>query len=399
MSRGKMTQATRRLDVPEICYNGDKTILEYVFPDHTRYLMRSKTKVVDFIPETVNDCPIWDSFMWDGLDGSREEDIKMMILKPVAMFENPFFKSPHKLVLCDFWVTPDKPSVINTRYSCKQTMDRLVYDPVTGHRPLLPHDPWFGIEQEYFVANPDGTPVNYHPNQSHYRVICAAIGLDNDMGVGIERQLSDRHVLACVYAGVNIGGSTRENYPSQWEYQIGPCPGETIGDHLHISRYILQRLAEMFGLHISFNPAPVPGTPIMAGGHINFSTRKMREKGGIRFIRHAIQLLANSYDEPLLRFYDPSLTEENKDRLKNTLCTWHPQNQFVCRVGDKQYASVRIPTLVDQNNCGYFEDRRPSSKVDPYAAAEGLVRACIFGEFLKPGNEHLKDLTFWDSEP
>lgn len=51
---GKMTQATRRLDVPEICYNGDKTILEYVFPDHTRYLMRSKTKVVDFIPETVN---------------------------------------------------------------------------------------------------------------------------------------------------------------------------------------------------------------------------------------------------------------------------------------------------------------------------------------------------------
>ena len=41
------------LMVPDISYNGDRTILEYVFTDHTRYNMCSKNKIVDFIPETV----------------------------------------------------------------------------------------------------------------------------------------------------------------------------------------------------------------------------------------------------------------------------------------------------------------------------------------------------------
>ena len=33
-----------------------------------------------------------------------------MILKPVAMFENPFLKSPHKLVMCDVWVSHETPA-------------------------------------------------------------------------------------------------------------------------------------------------------------------------------------------------------------------------------------------------------------------------------------------------
>ena len=70
----------------------------------------------------------------------------------------------------------------------------------------------------------------------------------------------------------------------QWEYQIGPCPGETIGDHLNMSRYFLQRLAEIFGLRVTFHPVPVHGSPLTSSGHLNFSTSKMRAKGGITYV-------------------------------------------------------------------------------------------------------------------
>lgn len=98
--------------------------------------------------------------------------------------------------------------------------------------------------------------------------------------------------------------------------------------------------------------------------------------------------------------YDPTLTEENKKRLGDTSNLWHPQlHNFLCDASNKAQSSVRIPPLVSINGYGYFEDRRPSSTIDPYAAAEGIVRASIFGDFLLPGNEDLKDLSIWDSEP
>lgn len=37
-------------------------------------------------------------------------DFCEMILKPVAMFENPFFKSPNKIVFCDVWRSKDEPA-------------------------------------------------------------------------------------------------------------------------------------------------------------------------------------------------------------------------------------------------------------------------------------------------
>lgn len=56
-----------------------------------------------------------------------------------------------------------------------------------------------------------------------------------------------------------------------------------IGDHLYMSRYILHRLAETFGVRVSFRPAPLPGVRTIAGGHLNFSTVQMREEGGTRY--------------------------------------------------------------------------------------------------------------------
>lgn len=44
-------------------------------------------------------------------------------------------------------------------------------------------------------------------------------------------------------------------------------------------------------------------------------------------------------------------------------------------------ASVRIPVYTEQRKCGYFEDRRPASNIDPYLVTGALVDIiCLEGK-------------------
>jgi glutamine synthetase len=40
---------------------------------------------------------------------------------------------------------------------------------------------------------------------------------------------------------------------------VGPCEGISGADQLWISRYILKRVGEQFGVIVSFDPKPIPG--------------------------------------------------------------------------------------------------------------------------------------------
>ena len=51
-------------------------------------------------------------------------------------------------------------------------------------------------------------------------------------------QVMEAHYKACIYAGVKICGSNAEVMPGQWEYQVGPCEGIDMGDHLWVSRSV-----------------------------------------------------------------------------------------------------------------------------------------------------------------
>ena len=54
-------------------------------------------------------------------------------------------------------------------------------------------------------------------------------------------------------------GNNAEVAPGQWEYQVGITKGIEIGDRMWMSRYILFRLGEEWGLDVVLDPKPIKG--------------------------------------------------------------------------------------------------------------------------------------------
>lgn len=119
--------------------------------------------------------------------------------------------------------------------------------------------PWVG-QRTVSLAHKALTVSNYHKIT---RKLCCQICFSNsllssfacvDCGVGADkvygRDVVEAHYRACLYAGVKICGSNAEVMPAQWEYQVGPCVGVSVGDDLWVSRFLLHRIAEEFGVSL-----------------------------------------------------------------------------------------------------------------------------------------------------
>ena len=67
-----------------------------------------------------------------------------------------------------------------------------------------------------------------------------------------------------------------EEYASKWKYEIGPINGYHANDHLWISRYILHRVAENFGLVASLETKITEKNPNFKrnGALVKFKTSK-----------------------------------------------------------------------------------------------------------------------------
>jgi len=252
------------------------------------------------------------------------------------------------------------------RKTCKEVMDNEIVK--NAH-------PWFGIEQEYTLMDCDKQPLGWPkmgypgPQGPYY----CGVGTGRVFG----REVMESHYKACLYAGVKIVGENAEVMPSQWEFQVGPCEGIEMGDHLWMARYILERVAEDFNVIVSFDPKPIPGDWNGAGCHTNYSTLGMRNDGGMREIESAIQKLSLRHDWHIKQ-YDPTGGLDNSRRLTG-LHETASISQFSYGVASRN-ASIRIPRQCADDGKGYLEDRRPSSNCDPYIVTETVVRTTVLNE-------------------
>jgi len=347
------TVLNRYLDLP---VSEDVTQATYVWIDGSGQNVRCKTKTVLGAVKGVEDLPEWN---FDGSStGQAEGSNSDVYLKPVRIYRDPFLLGQHKLVLCETYKYNKTPADTNYRHSCVQAMEEA--------KSLVP---WFGMEQEYSLLDKDlhplGWPKNGFPGpQGPYY---CGVGADKVYG----REVVEAHYRACLYAGVLIAGTNAEVMPAQWEYQVGPCEGIQMGDDLWMARFLLHRVAEDFGVVVSLDPKPIPGDWNGAGCHTNYSTKAMREEGGIAEIEKAIQKLSLKHAAHI-KAYDPNDGKDNERRL-----TGHHEtssiHDFSAGVANRG-ASIRIPRSCAEESKGYLEDRRPASNCDPYKVTEIIVR-------------------------
>jgi len=346
-----------RIPIPE-----QKCQVMYVWIDGTDEHLRSKTRTLDFYPKSPTELPIWN---FDGSStGQAEGSNSDVYLHPVAMYRDPFRLGENKIVLCETYKHNKTPTDTNHRAKCLKAMEAA-----------RDEHPWFGMEQEYTLLDVDGEPLGWPkhgfpgPQGPYY----CGVGANKVFG----RDIVEAHYRACLYAGIKIGGENAEVMPSQWEFQVGPCEGITMGDDMWMARYFLHRVAEDFNVVVTLDPKPIPGDWNGAGMHSNFSTLAMREPNGIKAIEEGIKRLGNRHDEHI-QAYDPHQGKDNERRLTGRHET-SSINDFSAGVANRG-CSVRIPRGCAEDKKGYLEDRRPSSNADPYSVSDILVRTICLNE-------------------
>ncbi len=328
------------------------TLVEYVWIGGNNEL-RSKTKVLNKEINSVNDLPIWnfDGSSTQQADGKDSE----VIIKPRALFNDPFRMRNHKLVLCDTYTPNDEPLFNNHRDWANKLFEQK-----------LDEEPWYGLEQEYFLMDSKtNLPLGFSEDKTQGQFYCST-GADNAFG----RNVAEKHLYACIHAGIKISGINAEVAPGQWEFQIGPCVGIEEGDHLWMARYLLQRVAEQHGVIVNLEPKPVKGDWNGSGCHTNYSTKNMRngtdDKTGLDYIHDAINKLSVKHNEHMKVY---GIGNDERMTGEHETASFDDFSHGIANRG----ASVRIGNDNYKNQKGYFEDRRPSSNCDPY-----LVTGTIF---------------------
>jgi len=341
---------------------GSRVQATYIWIDGTGQGLRSKTKTLETKPGKVEDLPVWN---YDGsscyqAEGSNSDTY----IHPVKMYPCPFRKGDNVIVLCEAYKYNKEATATNKRKACLEVMQKA-----------KEFKPWFGIEQEYTLLDQDGHPFGWPKNgfpgpQGPY--YCG-----NGAGRVYGRDVVEAHYRCCMYAGIKISGTNAEVMPAQWEFQVGPTEGIDMGDDLWVARFLLERVAEDFGVVVSFDPKPMKGDWNGAGAHCNYSTKAMREKGGMEHIEAAIEKLRKQHVRHI-KAYDPNEGKDNERRLTGCHET-SSIHDFSAGVANRG-ASIRIPRDVSAQGYGYLEDRRPSSNCDPYSVTMVIVNTTLFDE-------------------
>ena len=329
-----------------------KIRVEYIWTDGhlPTAKLRSKTKIVDGPIKDVSELPEW------GFDGSSTEqaegDFSDCLLRPVRLALDPMRGGDNLLVMCEVFNADGTVHVSNARAALRELAEKHVNE-----------EAWFGIEQEYTLFDgikPLGWPDNGFPApQGGYY---CGVGSDEVYG----RDIVEDHMEACMLAGIEMSGINAEVMPGQWEFQIGPLGPLEVADEVWLARWLLYRIGEDYGVSATLHPKPVKGDWNGAGAHTNFSTKAMREPGGLAVIEDACEKLAKTHEKHIVQY-----GAHNEERLTGLHETCSMQD-FKYGVSDRG-ASIRIPMQTANDGYGYLEDRRPSANMDPYKVCAALM--------------------------
>ena len=325
---------------------------EYIWMDGHKPTekLRSKTKILNEKVNNVSDLPMW------GFDGSSTMQATGQnsdcLLEPVKFISDPIRGGNNIIVLCEVFNADGTVHKTNTRAGLRELAKKY-----------KEQESWFGIEQEYTLfqgIKPLGWPDNGFPApQGGYY---CGVGSDEVFG----RPVVEAHMEACINAGLEISGINAEVMPAQWEFQIGPLDALEAADQTWLARWLLYRIGEDFKVSATLHPKPVSGDWNGAGAHTNFSTKTMREDGGMKVIEEACEKLSKKHAEHMAVY--GAHNEERMTGLHETCKI----DEFRHGVSDRS-ASVRIPMATAKDGKGYLEDRRPAANMDPYLVCGKLI--------------------------
>lgn len=332
-------------------------IAEYVWLSN-KGIIRSKTKILPEAIKQVTDLPIWN------FDGSSTEQasghFSDVTLKPVRIYKDPFRKQNHILVLCECFndLAKNEINSKNTRALLRQSLEGKENEEI-----------YAGIEQEYVLYDtktklPYKWDSHQEPGAGPQGPYYCAIGGNKIYG----REIVEEHMMKCLEADLLFHGINAEVMPSQWEFQIGTGDALKVADDLWVGRYVLERITENYGAYVNYHPKPHIGDWNGSGGHVNFSSKKMREEGGLKEIERAIHKLEKRHKHDINLY-----GEENNKRLTGLYET-QSINKFSWGIGDRG-SSIRINKSVAEKGKGYFEDRRPASNLDPYVVLSAIINS------------------------
>ena len=326
-----------------------KAKLEYIWLDGYKptQSLRSKTKIVKDFGGSLEECPLW------SFDGSSTEQAEGgdsdCLLKPVAIFPDPG-RANAWLVMTEVLNADGTPHESN------------------GRATIMDDDAdfWFGFEQEYVIIDPSthrpvGFPAGGYPGpQGPYY---CSVGAENAIG----RDMVEKHLDACLEAGLNVEGINAEVMMGQWEFQVFAKGAAEAGDQIWVARYLLERIGEEYGLSIDWHCKPIKGDWNGSGMHANFSNTLLRTCGSQEIYEKVCQAF-----EPRIAEHISVYGADNNQRLTG-LHETQSIDKFSYGVSDRG-ASIRIPVAtVESGWKGWLEDRRPASNADPYKVAAVII--------------------------